>query len=98
MLSESEVRQLVKDPRYAVKAPASWGYGDAAYVSRTDVRHHIHCLNMIRKATYPEDVYSRLRDGDEENRVLWRPHAMHWTHVLLQHLMCSATLEAVTYN
>ncbi|KAB5523991.1 hypothetical protein GE09DRAFT_1257804 [Coniochaeta sp. 2T2.1] len=98
VISEDEVRQLDKDPRLTVKAPISWGYGDNAYISRTDVAHRIHCLDMLRKATYPESVYPHLRDGEEETRVLWRPHVMHCTHVLLQHLMCTATLEAVTYN
>ncbi|KAL3958122.1 hypothetical protein ACCO45_008700 [Purpureocillium lilacinum] len=98
LLSKEEVKKLGKNPKYTVKAPRSWGYGDEVYVSRTDVAHRIHCLNMLRKATYPEEIYSRLRDGDEATRVLWRPHVMHCAHILLQHLMCSATLEAVTYN
>ncbi|KAI5465074.1 hypothetical protein BGZ63DRAFT_440536 [Mariannaea sp. PMI_226] len=98
MLDEDEVRKLGKDPKYTVKAPSSWGHGDNAYVSRTDVSHRIHCLNMLRKATYPEEIYPHIRDEDESSRPLWRPHVMHCTHVLLQHLMCTATLEVVTYN
>ncbi len=97
MISSNDVRLLGKDPRTTVKAPESWGYGPDAHIARTEVSHQMHCLNVLRKAMYP-DYYPKERNGDPATLPLWRPHATHCLHILLQHLTCTASVDVVTYN
>lgn len=49
VIGEADVRQLGKDPRVAVKIPEDLGYGSDAYIAQTEVFHHLHCLDMLRR-------------------------------------------------
>lgn len=83
----------LKRPETAVKAPASWGRGDDAYVYQLDVFHEIHCLNWLRKDLNWEYYY-----GDTKPSQWWKDHRTHCIDVLLQTLMCHADLDTVPYN
>jgi len=97
LITADDVRRLGKDPKYTVKAPESFGAGSDLYIARTEVSHQIHCLDVLRKASFP-DYYAKTRDGVKESIPLWRPHVMHCLHILLQNLMCTASMDVITYN
>ncbi|OIW29407.1 hypothetical protein CONLIGDRAFT_680257 [Coniochaeta ligniaria NRRL 30616] len=89
-VTSADVVALGKNPELTVRAPAHWGMGDDAHIVQLDVTHQIHCLNAIRKAMYPE--YYPVR------RVMKDVHPQHCLHVLLQNLMCDASVDVMTYN
>lgn len=89
-VTSADVVALGKDPEMTVRAPAHWGMGDDAHIVQLDVTHQIHCLNAIRKAMYPE--YYPIR------KMMKDVHPQHCLHVLLQNLMCDASVDVMTYN
>lgn len=89
-VTSADVVALGKNPEMTVRAPAHWGMGDDAHIVQLDVTHQIHCLNAIRKAMYPE--YYPIR------KMMKDVHPQHCLHVLLQNLMCDASVDVMTYN
>jgi len=90
IVTTADVVALGKDPDSTVRAPAHWGKGSDAHIVQLDVTHQIHCLNAVRKAMYPE--YYPVR------AVMRDVHPQHCLHVLLQNLMCDASVDVMTYN
>ncbi|KAH7033716.1 uncharacterized protein B0I36DRAFT_321940 [Microdochium trichocladiopsis] len=89
-ISTADVLALGKDPSMTVRAPASWDRGDDAHIVQIDMTHQIHCLNAVRQAMYPE--YYPVR------KLMKDVHPQHCLHVLLQNLMCDASVNVMTYN
>ncbi|KAI1201514.1 hypothetical protein F5X97DRAFT_331253 [Nemania serpens] len=89
-VTSADVVALGKDPEMTVRAPAEWGLGEDAHIIQLDVTHQIHCLNAVRKAMYPE--YYPVR------KLMKDVHPQHCLHVLLQNLMCDASVDVMTYN
>src|SRR4051794_38858895 len=48
-VSKKDIASMGKDPATAVKFPVTYGFGDDAYATVTDIGHKIHCLDWIRK-------------------------------------------------
>lgn len=64
------------------------------YVVQLDVFHQLHCLNMIRKALYP-DYYPEMRPDPNNLEDL------HWNHCiesLRQSLTCSADISPLVWQ
>ncbi|KAK6354997.1 hypothetical protein TWF696_004124 [Orbilia brochopaga] len=95
-ITSDAVRKLGKDPSMAVRLPESLGFPPDMHIALLDTAHHIHCLNALRKAVY-SDYYRDKGKKSNTNRLHW-VHLSHCAGVLLQNLMCQATLDVVTLN
>ncbi|KAK3336704.1 hypothetical protein B0T19DRAFT_471738 [Cercophora scortea] len=64
-------------------------YG-GGYLANVEGLHHLHCLNLIRKAVYFNyDYYKRLGEKEFSNdEVILRPHITHCIDIIRQQLMC----------
>ncbi|KAI1844709.1 hypothetical protein JX266_009165 [Neoarthrinium moseri] len=91
-VSADDILLAGKDPSRSVKAPASWGFGDDAYIAQVEVFHQIHCLNELRKEMHYDYYYSSPRTE------LHLSHKSHCVHMLLQTLMCNADVGIVTHQ
>jgi len=91
-ISSDEVEGLGKDPKKVVKAPVEWGYGEDAHLAALDLNHQIHCLNMLRKASFP-DHYELPRVSNYQAQ-----HKMHCVDMLRDRIMCTGDAELVTYQ
>ncbi|KAK6845905.1 hypothetical protein PG987_001093 [Apiospora arundinis] len=89
-VTSADVAKLGKDPTTTVRAPAEWGLGDDAHLVQLDLAHQLHCLDVVRKAMYP-DYYA-------ERALLRGVHAQHCVDVLLQNLLCDASVDVYTHN
>ncbi|KAK8014347.1 hypothetical protein PG990_007643 [Apiospora arundinis] len=89
-VTSADVAKLGKDPTMTVRAPAEWGLGDDAHLVQLDLAHQLHCLDVVRKAMYP-DYYA-------ERALLRGVHAQHCVDVLLQNLLCDASVDVYTHN
>lgn len=89
-ITSADVIAIGKDPSLTVRAPRDWGFGDDAHIVQVDFAHQIHCLNVVRKAMYPE-YYT-------ERKLLQSVHPQHCLHILLQNLMCDASVDVMTHN
>jgi hypothetical protein len=95
VISSEEVVKLGKDPSKAARLPEDWGFGPNAHIVEVDIMHTIHCLNAIRRDIhwryYFKDDYP---DGNFPE--LHRVHTDHCIYIVLQNLMCSATVDLIT--
>ena len=89
VISSADVIKIGKDPSKTVRAPLDWGYGVDAHLAQLDVFHQIHCLNVLRRHMYPA-YYT------EDWSILNDLHPMHCLHMLLQNLMCEASVDMIT--
>jgi hypothetical protein len=88
------VLHLGKDPSRTVKAPETWGYGPDAHLAHIDGIHMIHCLDSMRKSLYYNfDYYHPNGISD-----VYASHLSHCVDALVQHLMCKASVDLITYN
>ncbi|KAK3694914.1 hypothetical protein B0T22DRAFT_477626 [Podospora appendiculata] len=64
-------------------------YG-GGYLANVEGLHHLHCLNLIRKAVYFNyDYYKRLGEKEFSNgEAILRPHITHCIDIIRQQLMC----------
>ena len=96
-VSRADVLKLGKDPAVAVKYPPSFGLGDDAYVAEVDVFHQIHCLDALRREIHFEHYHaSQFPDGKPS--ALHRMHTSHCIYILLQNLMCSASVDVIVHE
>ncbi|KAJ9606919.1 hypothetical protein H2200_008930 [Cladophialophora chaetospira] len=97
-ITRDDVVKLGKDAELAIKYPASFGFGDDAYIGRLDVLHQIHCLDALRREANFDYYYrSTWPDGLESATQLHRLHLTHCTYLLLENIMCNANLEVYTH-
>ncbi|KAK8098102.1 uncharacterized protein PG998_013588 [Apiospora kogelbergensis] len=90
-VTSEDIRRLGKDPATTVRAPADWDLGDDAHLVQLDLAHQLHCLNVLRKAAHP-DYYGVGR------ALLRGVHTAHCVDVLLQNLLCDASVDVYTHN
>lgn len=96
-ISGADVRALGKDPATAVRYPTSYGLGSDAYVAQLDVFHQIHCLNLLRSTAWAE--FSRdPAVGKRPYSDLHWIHVSHCTEILMQNIMCTGSMDLVTFN
>ncbi|KAG4413536.1 hypothetical protein IFR04_013319 [Cadophora malorum] len=90
-ISESELDLIGKDATVnaTVKIPDELGGG---YFATLEVFHNLHCLNLVRMATYKEHYEKQHAFGDH-----WlRSHIDHCIDMIRQRLTCTADIGLVT--
>lgn len=92
MINAEEVSKLGKNVSEVVRAPKEWGYGNDAYIATLDLNHQVHCLNLLRMAAFPDHYAPR------ESPRFRAEHIMHCTSMLLQNIMCTGTVDVITFN
>ncbi|KAM3476226.1 hypothetical protein MY8738_007027 [Beauveria namnaoensis] len=96
-ITSAQLRRLGKDPAVSVKFPPSYGLGDDAYMAQVDVFHQIHCLNLLRHQAWKAyDHEAAIRR--EPYRPLHWIHVSHCTDILLKNIMCTGSVDVVTYQ
>lgn len=72
--------------------------GEKGYRIGLEVFHQLHCLNMIRKATYPDyqDDYDNGDFGVPREEL--RGHLNHCIEMLRMNLMCHADVGVITFH
>lgn len=99
VLSSQDIIRLGKDPALAVKIPEVHGYGKDAYIAQTDVFHHLHCVDMLRK-----EIYHPWDSLDEAKKIRMGGERQHWAHIghcidiLAQAIKCSASVDMIMFN
>ncbi|KAH8422004.1 dopa 4 [Colletotrichum scovillei] len=88
IIGEADVRQLGKDPRVAVKIPEDLGYGSDAYIAQTEVFHHLHCLDMLRREVSYEHYYEP-KEGPRPGGAQHQAHIGHCFDILAQAIKCT---------
>ncbi|MCJ1308347.1 hypothetical protein MMC25_002000 [Agyrium rufum] len=77
---------------YAAEYTKDLGGG---YIAGIEVFHQLHCVNMLRQATYMD--YYLPRNPDWRDRETLRYHLDHCLDMLRQKLMCDPDVGMVTY-
>ncbi|KAF7532345.1 hypothetical protein G7054_g8011 [Neopestalotiopsis clavispora] len=96
VIKTEEVIAIGKDPTLTVRAPEEWGFGPDAHLGVLDVFHQIHCLNALRRGVYYEHYFAPSM-GDIKTDVFFN-HMGHCMSILLQNIMCSASLDVITHS
>ncbi|KAL0943571.1 uncharacterized protein CTRU02_201458 [Colletotrichum truncatum] len=97
VIGEADVRRLGKDPTVAVKIPEELGYGSDAYIAQTEVFHHLHCLDMLRREISYEHYYE-AKEGPKPGGAQHQAHIGHCFDILAQNLKCSGGVDMITFN
>ncbi|KAK1494449.1 hypothetical protein CABS01_11465 [Colletotrichum abscissum] len=97
VIGEADVRQLGKDPRVAVKIPEDLGYGSGAYIAQTEVFHHLHCLDMLRREVSYEHYYEP-KEGPRPGGAQHQAHIGHCFDILAQAIKCTGSVDMITFN
>lgn len=98
-----------RDPDEQWRFPEEFGYGAEAYMGLLDVFHHLHCLNAMRQAAYPDYYFNRSQGQSHDNMHHERSasgkvhftrggHDLHCQYILLQFILCHADVGVVTFN
>ncbi|XWW93907.1 hypothetical protein V2A60_001846 [Cordyceps javanica] len=93
-ITEEQVTKLGKDPDMTVKAPPSWGMGNATYLAQLDAVHLAHCLNSMRESLH-YNFHHYFPSGIPN---VYAAHLMHCQEALAKWLMCQPSMELLTFN
>ncbi|KAK8063642.1 hypothetical protein PG996_008294 [Apiospora saccharicola] len=96
VVSTADIVRLGKDPATTVRAPAAWGLGPDAHLGVLDVFHQVHCLNALRRGIYYEHYFAPAL-GANKTEVFYN-HMGHCMSILLQNIMCAASLDVITHS
>jgi len=92
-ISEETLRAVNASAEYSVKLAPEIGGG---YMASVEALHQLHCLNMLRQATY-EDYYKDKAEPWRDSPQTLRFHLDHCIDNLRQKLMCDADAGILTY-
>jgi len=95
-ISTEDVIAIGKDPTTTVRAPEEWNLGPDAHLGVLDVFHQIHCLNALRRGIYYEHYFAPSM-GDKKGDLFYN-HMGHCMSILLQNIMCAASLDIITHS
>ncbi|KAL7622475.1 hypothetical protein AAE478_007981 [Parahypoxylon ruwenzoriense] len=97
VISANDVRGLGKDPEKAVRIPEELGYGPDAYIAQTEVFHHLHCLDMLRRETSYQHYYEE-KEGPFPGSAQHQAHVGHCFDILAQAIKCTSSVDMITFN
>ncbi|GFN17143.1 oxidase ustYa family protein [Aspergillus tubingensis] len=90
---DEQTLQHINASEYSVGLAEELGGG---YMGSVEVLHQLHCLNMLRQASY-EDYYRDKPGPWEDSPQILRHHLDHCIDILRQKLMCDADVGILTY-
>lgn len=92
-LTAAELRRMGHDPRNV------WTFPDQedAYWGLPEVYHQTHCIDMMRRAAFPE-YYGNLRKLYANLTFPFEAHLLHCQMVLLKAITCASDLDLVTFH
>ncbi|KAK8069604.1 hypothetical protein PG994_006220 [Apiospora phragmitis] len=91
-IDDGELSLLNKSSqRQWTRIPESRGGGIAGY---PEVFHQLHCLNMLRMATYPEQYTNHTLFSDHSEDIV-RAHLDHCVEILRMQLQCTAEMTPI---
>ncbi|KZL71972.1 DOPA-dioxygenase [Colletotrichum tofieldiae] len=97
VIGAADVSRLGKDPSVAVKIPEELGYGSDAYIAQTEVFHHLHCLDMLRREISYEHYYEP-KEGPKPGGAQHQAHIGHCFDILAQAIKCTGSVDMITFN
>ncbi|KAG1813502.1 uncharacterized protein BJ212DRAFT_1365326, partial [Suillus subaureus] len=68
------------------------------YMASVEVIHQLHCLDMIRRASWGEQDNSTSHEFKDSPEVFRRIHLDHCIEMLRQNLMCRGDVTMLTYD
>lgn len=77
-----------------VKYPAKFGGG---FMVSMDAPHQLHCLNLLRKASWPE-YYGPKDISFQDTPEVVRMHLDHCIEMIRQNIMCNADVTMITWD
>ncbi|KAG2361938.1 hypothetical protein BDR07DRAFT_1408130 [Suillus spraguei] len=77
-----------------VKYPAKFGGG---FMVSLEVTHELHCLNFLRKASWPE-YYGPKDISFQDTPEVVRMHLDHCIEMIRQNIMCNADVTMITWD
>ncbi|KAJ5798675.1 uncharacterized protein N7503_006180 [Penicillium pulvis] len=84
---------LASDPEW-INSIVRISHGDETrYMATLEMFHHIHCLNMLRKASYP-DYFGE----DKMEAQMMRGHLDHCAETLREVLMCNSGVGLIMFH
>ncbi|OAL30947.1 hypothetical protein AYO20_08532 [Fonsecaea nubica] len=93
-ISASEVVKVGKSLESSIRYPEDKG---GQYAANLEVFHQLHCLNLLRKATYFE-YYADKEIMFKTTRHMIREHLDHCIDMLRISLQCTSDLTLITFN
>ncbi|KAH7904333.1 hypothetical protein BJ138DRAFT_1166726 [Hygrophoropsis aurantiaca] len=94
MTVEELIRAGETDSPSRVKYPKKYGGGVMVSLEAT---HQMHCLNMLRKASWME-YYRPIEPSFQDTPEVVRMHLDHCVEMLRQNVMCSADVTMITWD
>ncbi|KAG2129547.1 uncharacterized protein EDB93DRAFT_1332252 [Suillus bovinus] len=76
-----------------VKYPAEFGGG---FMVSMEAPHQLHCLNFLRKSTWPE-YYEPMDISFQDAPEVVRMHLDHCIEMIRQNIMCNADVTTITW-
>ncbi|KAG2143189.1 hypothetical protein BD769DRAFT_1772242 [Suillus cothurnatus] len=95
MTLEQLLRTGEKPSPSMVRYPDEYGGG---YMASVEVIHQLHCIDMLRRASWGEHDNSTSHEFHESPEVFWRIHLDHCIEMLRQNLMCRGDVTMLTYD
>ncbi|KAH8880797.1 hypothetical protein GQ53DRAFT_669188, partial [Thozetella sp. PMI_491] len=93
-VTKEDVVRLGKLSNSTVQIPEEYGGG---YMASVEATHQMHCLNMLRKASYRE--YYKDKEPNFFNHAKHQLHLVdHCIEALRQVIMCNADMHIITYD
>lgn len=92
--AEQLLRRGEKPTPSMVRYPDEFGGG---YMASVEVIHHLHCLDMVRRASWGERDNSTSHEV-HDSEAFWRIHLDHCIEMLRQIIMCRGDVTMFTYD
>jgi len=93
-LNEEEYSEVGISPATAARNAPEFGGG---YFLQSEFSHQLHCVNLLRKASYFKYNYYLSRDPDFKDKPkTFKVHLDHCVEMLRQLVMCHADVGLVT--
>jgi len=94
-ITDEDLKKINKSGRSSnVKYRERDGGGNMGSI---EVFHQLHCLNMLRKYTYPKE-YPHMQELWTTRPKFMRSHLDHCIEIIRQNLMCSADTGIISYD
>ncbi|KAG2032724.1 hypothetical protein BDR03DRAFT_969352 [Suillus americanus] len=95
MTLEQLLRTGEKPSPSTARYPDEYGGG---YMANVEVIHQLHCIDMLRRASWGDHDNSLGHGSHESHDSFWRIHLDHCIEMLRQNIMCRGDVTMLTYD